>query len=268
MTEASMSSSLLASTRLRISQLPRRLPPSGAAGLVVESAAASVLTAPRTDVLLGLAATDASSDDLESAQSLDTLALLNRIAMLKDGTTAEHITRMAYIAECLGAHYGLSARQLDMLLHAAPLHDIGKIGIPDDILKKPGALTTEEMRVMQTHPLLGYELLAMTGFPALRLGAEIALYHHERWDGEGYPYKLRGSEIPLSARIVAVADVFDALTSARPYKAAWTIDRAMDHLHQQAGRHFDPDLVACLDGCLADVQRVLHTFTRTTPLAH
>lgn len=205
-------------------------------------------------------------DDWGGSDNHDMQILLARVAMIKDGTTAEHITRMAYIAERIGEQYGLTARQLDSLLHAAPLHDIGKIGIPDEILKKPGALTPDELKIMRTHARLGYELLTLTGQASLALGAEIALCHHERWDGQGYPQGMHGTSIPLSARIVAIADVFDALTSVRPYKAAWSVEAAMEHIRSLSGKHFDPDLVDCLETALHDVEHVVQVLTSRSPM--
>lgn len=188
-----------------------------------------------------------------------TLHLLYRVASLKDGTTGRHIARMAQIATTIGAHWGLSIGQQDLLMHAAPLHDIGKIAIPDAILRKPGPLTDDELAIMRTHAARGHELLAPERATVLRLGAEIALNHHERWDGSGYPCGLSGTQIPLSARIVAVADVLDALVSTRPYKPAWTYDQAVAHIERHAGTHFDPGVVACIGPATPGIQQVLKT---------
>jgi putative two-component system response regulator len=130
-----------------------------------------------------------------------------------------------------------------MLRDAAPLHDIGKVGIPDAILLKPGKLTPEEWTIMQRHAEIGGQILADSGFLLLDLARTIALTHHEKWDGSGYPARLRGEAIPLAGRIVAIADVFDALTSERPYKPAWPIEKAVALITEGAGRHFDPALV-------------------------
>jgi putative two-component system response regulator len=135
---------------------------------------------------------------------------------------------------------GLPATTVRELRRAAPLHDIGKIGIPDHILLKPGRLTPEEFEVMKTHSAIGAQLLSDGQAPLLRRAEQIALTHHERWDGAGYPNGPAGDGIPIAGRIVAVADVFDALTHARPYKDAWPLDRALEELAQQAGRQFDP----------------------------
>jgi putative two-component system response regulator len=123
------------------------------------------------------------------------------------------------------------------------MHDVGKIGIPDSILLKPGKLTPEEFDVMKRHPLIGAEIIGYSDAPLLQLAHSVALYHHEKWDGSGYPYGLAGEAIPIEARLVAMADVFDALTSTRPYKKAWTVEAALDHIRQQSGKHFDPRVV-------------------------
>lgn len=141
-----------------------------------------------------------------------------------------------------------------MLLDAAPMHDIGKVGIPDHILLKPGKLTPEEFAIMKTHAMLGYQILAGSQSEIVQIGAEIALAHHEKFDGSGYPKGLAGEDIPLFARIVAVADVFDALTSERPYKSAWPLDKAVQFLRDGAGQHFDP---ACVEALLKDWDQVL-----------
>jgi putative two-component system response regulator len=129
------------------------------------------------------------------------------------------------------------------LREAAALHDIGKIGIPDQILLKPGKLTAEEFAIMKSHAIIGGQILDNPGFPLLDMARTIALTHHEKWDGTGYPLGLVGAAIPLAGRIVAIADVFDAVTSARPYKPAWEIERAVGMIRDSAGHHFDPELV-------------------------
>ena len=131
---------------------------------------------------------------------------------------------------------------MELLRRAAPLHDVGKIGIPDDILLKPGRLTPAEIAVMQTHAVIGAELLADGGFPLLEMAEQIALTHHERWDGTGYPHRLACDGIPMVGRIVALADVFDALTNDRPYKSSWSVDEALAEIEAQRGRQFDPAL--------------------------
>ena len=144
-----------------------------------------------------------------------------------------------------------------MILHAAPMHDIGKIGIPDQVLLKPGTLTAEEFEVMKTHTTIGYDLLKGSDSAVVRAAATITYTHHERFNGKGYPRGLKGDEIPLYGRIVAVADVFDALTSIRPYKRAWTTDEALDYLHTGRGDHFDP---VCVDAFLARWAEVMKIY--------
>jgi len=139
------------------------------------------------------------------------------------------------------------------------MHDIGKVGIPDHILLKPGRLDERELSIMRTHPLIGARILEGSEAPLLQAAHAIALSHHEKFDGSGYPHGLKGEQIPLHGRIVAVADVFDALTSPRPYKAAWELDRAITWLRDGAGGHFDP---ACVDAFLKDTDAVLHIHQR------
>ena len=136
------------------------------------------------------------------------------------------------------------------------MHDIGKIGIPDSIMLKPGRLTDSEFEVMKTHPKIGAEILGDADSDLMNLARIVALTHHEKWDGTGYPEGLAGEDIPIEGRIVAVADVFDALTSRRPYKEAWPVDKTLDFMHSQSGIHFDPALIALLDQCLDDILEV------------
>lgn len=174
---------------------------------------------------------------------LEIIHRLGRAAEFRDNETGLHIIRMSRYSEMLGRLAGMGDEEADLLLHASPMHDIGKIGIPDRILLKPGKLDADEWAVMQTHACIGAELLDGHPAPLLRMARDIALTHHEKWDGSGYPDGRRGEEIPLVGRIVAVADVFDALTSARPYKPAWSVERALEYLSAQRGLHFEPRLV-------------------------
>lgn len=178
---------------------------------------------------------------------LQVIQRLGRAAEYRDNETGLHILRMSHFSQVIALAYGLSPKRAEDLLHAAPMHDIGKIGIRDDILLKPGKLTEDEFREMQRHPLIGAEILGDADSHLLQLAQQVALYHHEKWDGTGYPHGLKGEAIPLEARIVALCDVFDALTSTRPYKSAWSIEDTMAHLHAQKGRHFDPQLVDLLE---------------------
>lgn len=168
---------------------------------------------------------------------------LGRAAEYKDNETGMHVVRMSYFSQRLALAIGCSAEWADALLNAAPMHDVGKIGIPDAILQKPGPLTPEEWQTMRKHPEIGAEIIGEHTSDVLSLARSVALGHHEKWDGSGYPHGLSGEAIPLEARIVAVADVFDALTSVRPYKKAWPVEEALQHIESQSGKHFDPALV-------------------------
>ena len=180
------------------------------------------------------------------AREKETLMRLARAGEHKDYDTAMHLQRMSLYSRALAEKIGMSEDEAEIIELAAPLHDIGKIGIPDSILLKKGALDDIELKAMRKHPLIGYEILQDSPSKYLQKGSEIALAHHERFDGTGYPYSLKGQDIPLSARIVAVADVFDALTSIRPYKEAWSIDQALDYIREESGKHFDPTLVTAI----------------------
>ncbi|MRR50902.1 MAG: response regulator [Rhodocyclaceae bacterium] len=180
---------------------------------------------------------------------------LSKAAEFRDPETGAHIVRMAHYSRLIAEKLNWSDEQLDMLLQAAPMHDVGKLGTPDMILLKPGKLTPEEFQVMKQHASIGHEILRGSASPMLQMAAEIALSHHEKFDGSGYPCGLAGEDIPQMGRIVAVADVFDALTSSRPYKPAWELERALNLLREERGRHFDPTCVDAffdqLDAALA-----------------
>jgi putative two-component system response regulator len=177
------------------------------------------------------------------ASRLEIVQRLGLAAEYKDNETGMHVIRMSHYARLLGVAAGMSAHEADDLLHAAPMHDVGKIGIPDRILQKPGPLDPDEWAVMQSHAAIGAKIIGDHPAGMLALASSIALTHHEKWDGSGYPNRLAGEAIPLAGRIVAIADVFDALTSVRPYKEAWTVEAAVELLEQQKGRHFDARLV-------------------------
>ncbi|HEY2536465.1 MAG TPA: HD domain-containing phosphohydrolase [Solirubrobacteraceae bacterium] len=181
--------------------------------------------------------------ELEDARA-KTLRRLALAAEYRDDDTFEHTTRVGSMSAEIGALLGLGEDQVDTLHLAALLHDVGKIGIPDRILLKRGRLTLEEYEVMQTHTILGARLLTGSGSPVLQMATLIAESHHEWWDGKGYPHGISGEAIPLVGRIVAVADVFDALTHDRPYKSAWPVARAIAEIKNEAGSHFDPKVVA------------------------
>lgn len=174
---------------------------------------------------------------------LEIVRRLGRAAEFRDNETGQHIIRMSKIAALLARACGMSEEGCDLMLNAAPMHDIGKIGIPDNILLKPGKFTEEEWVIMKTHASIGAEILSGDDSALLQMAREIALTHHEKWDGTGYPAGLKGTEIPLVGRITAIADVFDALTSRRPYKRAWAVTEAISYLKEYRGSHFDPDLV-------------------------
>ena len=179
----------------------------------------------------------------------ETLFCLAKAGEFRDEGTGNHIQRMAHYSVVIARALGLPAHTLDELEYASPMHDIGKIGIPDAILLKPGKLTTDEWEVMKQHTIIGYDILAKSNSPYLQMAASIALSHHERWDGNGYPNGLAGDEIPIESRIVAIADTLDALTTVRPYKAPWSLEKSFDYIRENAGKHFDP---ACVDAFFAE----------------
>ncbi len=188
------------------------------------------------------------------ARERETVMRLAKAAEYRDPETGAHIQRMSQYSVLIARNLGMSSDFQDMLLHAAPMHDVGKLGTPDHILLKPGKLSPEEFDIMKQHASHGYEILKDSVSPVLKLAASIALSHHEKFDGSGYPSGLAGDEIPLEGRIVAVADVFDALTSERPYKKAWELDKAVALLRDGAGSHFDPE---CVNAFLQDWDAVL-----------
>jgi putative two-component system response regulator len=174
---------------------------------------------------------------------LQVIQRLGRAAEYKDNETGMHVMRMSHYSRVLALAYGHSEKTADELFHAAPMHDIGKIGIPDSIMLKPGKLTDEEFAAMQKHPEIGAEILGESDSDLIELAKVVAMTHHEKWDGTGYPNQLKGEDIPIEGRIVALADVFDALTSVRPYKEAWSVEKAIDFMTEQKNKHFDPELV-------------------------
>ncbi len=187
-------------------------------------------------------------------RELEAILLLSKAAEYRDPETASHIVRMAHYSRLIARYLGMDAIEQEMVLMAAPMHDVGKLGTPDKILLKPGRLTEEEFAIMKQHAEHGYEILRHGETRLLQVAAEIAYMHHEKWDGSGYPRGLRGEEISVYARIVAVADVFDALTSARPYKKAWPVEEAVELLQREKGRHFDS---ACVDALLDHLDEAL-----------
>ncbi|MCS6918850.1 MAG: response regulator [Fimbriimonadales bacterium] len=180
--------------------------------------------------------------ELELAR-VEILERLARAAEYRDDTTGQHIVRVGRLSEQIGRVMGLNEELLFQLRHAAPLHDVGKIGIPDSILRKSGALSPEEWQVMQQHTVIGARILEGCPYPVIQMAHQIALTHHERWDGEGYPQGLQGEQIPLWGRIVAVADAYDAMTSDRPYRPAMSHEQSVEIIRAERGRQFDPSVV-------------------------
>jgi CHASE2 domain/HD domain len=174
---------------------------------------------------------------------LEIIRRLGAAVESRDHETGDHISRMSRLCHKLALEVGMPRAEADRLRHASAMHDIGKIGIPDLILHKPGKLDPAEWEVMKTHTSMGASILGGSNAPLIQMAETIARTHHERWDGSGYPAGLAGADIPLVGRIVAICDVFDALMSVRPYKHAWTLDAAIDEIRAQSGRHFDPELV-------------------------
>jgi len=174
------------------------------------------------------------------------LEILNHLAVVseyQDDDTGQHTQRIGALAAALARSLGQTEQQVKLIRLAAPLHDIGKVGVPNHILLKSGNLMPSEFEIMQSHTAVGGEIFAKSRFPLLQLARQIALYHHERWDGLGYPQKLRGEQIPVAARIVAIVDAFDALTHGRPYKKAVSFQAARSEIRLQAGSQFDPEIV-------------------------
>ncbi len=174
---------------------------------------------------------------------LQIIQRLGKAAEYKDNETGLHVIRMSKYAHILAKAAGMNEEDAELLMNAAPMHDIGKIGIVDKILKKPGSLTDAEYEEMKLHCAIGADVIGEDHSDLLELAKIIAISHHEKWDGTGYPNKISGEDIPLEGRIVAIADVFDALTSVRPYKKEWLVDEAISLLEKEAGKHFDPELV-------------------------
>jgi putative two-component system response regulator len=188
---------------------------------------------------------------------LETLYRLSRAAQLRDNDTCWHAMRMSQYAQRLALAAGLNEYQALLIWAAAPLHDIGKVAVPDEILHQQGSLTEDQWQRIRMHPLDGARLLDDGGqTQLLRVARNIALTHHERWDGEGYPLGLRADDIPIEGRIAAIADVFDALTSWRPYKPAWSVERAVQHLVSQRGAQFDPRLVDRFCAIIPEIEEI------------
>jgi two-component system response regulator RpfG len=195
----------------------------------------------------------------------ETLLRLAKAGEYRDEETGNHIFRMAKYSRLIAEELKLTAMECDEIESSAPMHDIGKIGIPDQILHKPGPLSARELATMRQHTIIGHGMLSDSPSRYLQIGAVIALGHHEKFDGTGYPYNLAGEAIPMAARIVAVADVFDALMSKRPYKAPWPLERALDYLKTESGSHFDPD---CVHAFLRRLDGVMHIMREYSDGSH
>lgn len=183
---------------------------------------------------------------------LEIIRRLGRAAEYRDNETGMHVLRMSQISRTVALASGFASHMAEMLLQASPMHDIGKLGIPDRILLKPSRLNAEEWEHMKRHTTIGAAIIGDHPSDLMVMARRVALYHHERWDGSGYPEGLAREAIPLEARVVALADVFDALLSVRPYKRAWTVEETVRHFHEQSGRHFEPRLVTALLGSLEE----------------
>lgn len=193
----------------------------------------------------------------------ETLLFLARAGEYRDEETGNHVVRMAKYSRLIAEELGLDRNMCETIERAAPMHDIGKIGIPDAILRKPGRLDTDEFQIMKEHPEIGYRILSGSSSPFIKMGAVIALGHHEKFDGGGYPGGLQGEAIPLVCRIVAVADVFDALCSKRVYKLAWPLEESLAFLQSQSGLHFDPECVSAFIRKLADAKLIQQRYRDT-----
>ena len=188
---------------------------------------------------------------------LEIIRRLGRAAEFRDNETGFHVIRMSHHARLIALAANCGEEWADLLFNAAPMHDVGKIGIPDHILLKPGKLDPEEWEIMKSHSQIGAEIIGSDQSELMRMSSAIAMAHHEKWDGTGYPAGLRGEDIPLAGRIVAIADVFDALTSERPYKKAWSVDEAASFIRQNSGSHFDPKLVKVFEDVLPEMLKIM-----------
>jgi len=199
------------------------------------------------------------NQELIDTQS-DLLFKLSEVCESRSKETGLHVKRVSEFSYLFAKYYGCCEEENQMIKHASPMHDIGKIGIPDSILHKAGKLDPEEWKIMQSHPVLGYEILHGSHRPLIAMAAQIAYEHHEKWDGTGYPRQISGNEISLAGRIVACADVLDALSCERCYKPAWKIDAVMDYFQEQSGKHFDPTFVEILFSQQKDFLNVIDSF--------
>ena len=205
----------------------------------------------------GVSIQNTQLDELLRRSHQETLFRLSSAAEYRDRETSNHIKRMSHYSRVIAEQIGLGRAEVESIFQAAPMHDVGKLGIPDIILHKPGPLDPDERTIMESHAIIGSRILEGSDVPVVRQAAVVALTHHEKWDGTGYPNKLAGREIPLEGRIVALADVFDALSSRRCYKEAWPEDRVIEFLKEQQGHHFDPDLVEALLASMTEIHAIM-----------
>ncbi len=201
--------------------------------------------------------------ELKESQT-EILRRLAKAGEFRDNDTGNHVTRVSHSCRALARAAGINAHLTEMIYMASPLHDIGKIGVPDHILLKKGRLSDEEQVIMRQHVEFGVEMLGNHSAPVLQVACSIAQHHHEKWDGTGYPNALAGDAIPVEARIVAICDVFDALTSVRPYKVAWTVEAAIGFLNENAGSHFDPNLVNLFVKIRPEIEAIRERFRDAT----
>ena len=198
--------------------------------------------------------------DLKNSH-LETIFRLAVAAEYKDKDTAQHIRRMSHYSAALARHMGWDDSEVELVLYSSPMHDVGKIGIADAILLKPGRLTDEERTVMQDHTTIGGRIMAGSESELLRMSEVVAMTHHEKWDGSGYPNKIKGTDIPKVGRVVAVADVFDALSSRRVYKGAIDLDESLGIIQKDAGTHFDPECVSAFSEIMDQVRKIRERHT-------
>jgi putative two-component system response regulator len=194
---------------------------------------------------------------------LEIIKNLGRASEYKDKETGAHVIRISKICKILALTLGQNENETELIMNASPIHDVGKIGIPDSILLKPGKLDDKEWEIMKTHTVIGAKIIGDHPSSLLRAAKITALYHHEKWNGKGYPTNKKGKEIPEIARIVAIADVFDALTSPRPYKRIWSIDEAVDYIKKERGEHFEPGLVDCFIKVLPEIKKIKEKYSDT-----
>ena len=199
------------------------------------------------------------NEDLKRTH-LEIIRCLGRAGEFRDNETGMHVLRMSHSCQRLALAAGLDESHAELIMQASPMHDVGKIGIPDAILLKPGKLDEDEFEIMKGHADIGSDILGNHASPLLKLAEVIASCHHEKWDGSGYPKGLKGEEIPIEARIASICDVFDALTSERPYKKAWSIEKSIALIDEQSGKHFDPKLASLFNEVLPDILAIRQNY--------